>query len=204
MVCIRAATINDLLAMQACNLLCLPENYQLKVDLGTALQSTIMFGLTQVRCHAVLFLPYPIMASAVARGRGLQWQHCWLCFSQDVSNVLICYCNFLQIWAVRAMDVYMYTPAHTGRKYVCREEDAAEPHGHITSLAVARTHRKLGLASKLMQSARMLAFAHCYCLISQPCAGAAPVAHQCNLCAWLQTKLWQRCLELTMCLCMCG
>ncbi len=31
MVCIRAATINDLLAMQACNLLCLPENYQLKV-----------------------------------------------------------------------------------------------------------------------------------------------------------------------------
>ena len=37
---------------------------------------------------------------------------------------------------------------------VCREEDAAEPHGHITSLAVARTHRKLGLASKLMQSAR--------------------------------------------------
>lgn len=32
MVCIRAATINDLLAMQACNLLCLPENYQLKVS----------------------------------------------------------------------------------------------------------------------------------------------------------------------------
>lgn len=31
MVCIRAATIDDLLAMQACNLLCLPENYQLKV-----------------------------------------------------------------------------------------------------------------------------------------------------------------------------
>lgn len=33
------------------------------------------------------------------------------------------------------------------------EEDAKEPHGHITSLAVARTHRKLGLASKLMQAA---------------------------------------------------
>ena len=39
-------------------------------------------------------------------------------------------------------------------EHCCREEDAAEPHGHITSLAVARTHRKLGLASKLMQSAR--------------------------------------------------
>jgi peptide alpha-N-acetyltransferase len=37
---------------------------------------------------------------------------------------------------------------------VCREEDAAETHGHITSLAVARTHRKLGLATRLMESAR--------------------------------------------------
>ena len=27
-------------------------------------------------------------------------------------------------------------------------------HGHITSLAVARTHRKLGLATRLMTSAR--------------------------------------------------
>ena len=35
-----------------------------------------------------------------------------------------------------------------------REEEATETHGHITSLAVARTHRKLGLATKLMQSAR--------------------------------------------------
>ena len=31
MVCIRPATVDDLLAMQRCNLLCLPENYQLKV-----------------------------------------------------------------------------------------------------------------------------------------------------------------------------
>lgn len=38
--------------------------------------------------------------------------------------------------------------------FVDREEDASEPHGHITSLSVARTHRKLGLASKLMKAAR--------------------------------------------------
>lgn len=31
MVCIRQATAEDLLQMQRCNLLCLPENYQLKV-----------------------------------------------------------------------------------------------------------------------------------------------------------------------------
>mmetsp|Transcript_20518 Transcript_20518/g.47415 ORF Transcript_20518/g.47415 Transcript_20518/m.47415 type:complete len:193 (-) Transcript_20518:78-656(-) len=32
------------------------------------------------------------------------------------------------------------------------EEDADSPHGHITSLAVLRTHRKLGIASKLMRA----------------------------------------------------
>lgn len=36
---------------------------------------------------------------------------------------------------------------------VCREEEG-EPHGHITSLAVARTHRKLGLATRLMTATR--------------------------------------------------
>jgi peptide alpha-N-acetyltransferase len=34
------------------------------------------------------------------------------------------------------------------------EEDEKEVHGHITSLAVLRTHRKLGLATKLMNAAR--------------------------------------------------
>ncbi|CAN6707521.1 unnamed protein product [Malus baccata var. baccata] len=32
MVCIRKATIDDLLAMQACNLFCLPENYQMEEE----------------------------------------------------------------------------------------------------------------------------------------------------------------------------
>ena len=32
------------------------------------------------------------------------------------------------------------------------EEDAPVPHGHITSLAVLRSHRKLGLATKLMNA----------------------------------------------------
>ena len=30
-VCVRQASMEDLLSMQRCNLLCLPENYQLKV-----------------------------------------------------------------------------------------------------------------------------------------------------------------------------
>ena len=35
-----------------------------------------------------------------------------------------------------------------------REEDAEVPHGHVTSLAVLRSHRKLGLATKLMRAAQ--------------------------------------------------
>ena len=35
MVCIRPAKESDLLAMQRCNLMCLPENYQLKVRNAT-------------------------------------------------------------------------------------------------------------------------------------------------------------------------
>lgn len=38
----------------------------------------------------------------------------------------------------------------------CSEEESKETHGHITSLAVARTHRKLGLATRLMTAAREL------------------------------------------------
>jgi len=34
------------------------------------------------------------------------------------------------------------------------EEDADEEHGHITSLAVLRSHRKMGLATKLMSQAQ--------------------------------------------------
>lgn len=37
---------------------------------------------------------------------------------------------------------------------LCREEDASDIHGHITSVAVARTHRKLGIATRLMQATR--------------------------------------------------
>jgi ribosomal protein S18 acetylase RimI-like enzyme len=34
------------------------------------------------------------------------------------------------------------------------EEEDPEPHGHITSLAVLRTYRKTGLATKLMNLSR--------------------------------------------------
>merc|ERR1719282_1737929 len=41
------------------------------------------------------------------------------------------------------------------------DEDSDEPHGHVTSLAVLRSHRKLGIASKLMR-ASIAAMEECF------------------------------------------
>lgn len=45
-----------------------------------------------------------------------------------------------------------YTGKIVGYVLAKMEDDTDEIHGHITSLAVARTHRKLGIASKLMRA----------------------------------------------------
>lgn len=96
MVCIRKATMNDLLAMQACNLLCLPENYQLQIYL------------------------YHIIS----------WPQL-LYVAEDYNNKIVGY-------VLAKLE---------------EEDDASERRGQITSLAVLRTHRKLGLATKLMMAA---------------------------------------------------
>ncbi|KAG7673642.1 hypothetical protein KSW81_006841 [Nannochloris sp. 'desiccata'] len=87
MVCIRQARLEDLLQMQRTNLMCLPENYTLKL----------------------------------------------LYVAEDYDGKIVGYVLAkMQVW----------------------EEEGPDVHGHITSLAVARTHRKLGLATKLMSAAQ--------------------------------------------------
>lgn len=48
-----------------------------------------------------------------------------------------------------------------------REEDltSGKPHGHITSVAVMRTYRRLGLAEKLMKQSRNAFFSHSFQVI---------------------------------------
>merc|ERR1711988_746915 len=96
---IRCATTNDLMNMQHCNLLCLPENYQMK------------------------YYMY----------HGLSWPQ--LSFvAEDHRGEIVGY-------VLAKME----------------EEFEDDPHGHITSLAVKRSHRRLGLAQKLMdQTARAM------------------------------------------------
>merc|ERR1712039_787525 len=92
-VCIRPATVDDLYGMQACNLQCLPENYQMKY-------------------YFYHMLSWPQLPQVAV----------------DHNNKIV------------------------GYVLAKMEEDAESPHGHITSLAVLRTHRKLGIASKLMRA----------------------------------------------------
>ncbi|KAI9314642.1 acyl-CoA N-acyltransferase [Dichotomocladium elegans] len=92
---IRQATVEDLLEMQNCNLLDLPENYQMKYYLY----------------HA---LTWPQLSYVAEDDHG-----------KMVGYVLA----------------------------KMEEEPSDVPHGHITSISVMRTYRRLGLAQKLMRQA---------------------------------------------------
>ncbi|KAH6929490.1 hypothetical protein HPB50_000866 [Hyalomma asiaticum] len=97
---IRCAKTEDLMNMQHCNLLCLPENYQMK------------------------YYFY----------HGLSWPQLSYVAEDEKGKIV-------------------------GYVLAKMEEDSDEndPHGHITSLAVKRSHRRLGLAQKLMdQSSRAM------------------------------------------------
>ncbi|XP_022269258.1 N-alpha-acetyltransferase 11 isoform X1 [Canis lupus baileyi] len=92
---IRNARPDDLVNMQHCNLLCLPENYQMK------------------------YYFY----------HGLSWPQLSYIAEDEDGKVV-------------------------GYVLAKMEEDPDDvPHGHITSLAVKRSHRRLGLAQKLMDQA---------------------------------------------------
>lgn len=93
---IRCAKPEDLMNMQHCNLLCLPENYQMK------------------------YYFY----------HGLSWPQLSYVAEDEDGKVV-------------------------GYVLAKMEEDPEDsvPHGHITSLAVKRSHRRLGLAQKLMEQA---------------------------------------------------
>ncbi|XP_051516464.1 N-alpha-acetyltransferase 10-like [Myxocyprinus asiaticus] len=92
---IRNARPEDLMNMQHCNLLCLPENYQMK------------------------YYFY----------HGLSWPQLSYIAEDEYGKIV-------------------------GYVLAKMEEDPDDvPHGHITSLAVKRSHRRLGLAQKLMDQA---------------------------------------------------
>jgi ribosomal protein S18 acetylase RimI-like enzyme len=98
MVHVRPARVSDLPAMQACNLLCLPENYQMK------------------------YYFYHL----------LSWPQLLYVAEEEDKGKIVGY-------VLAKMEDDDLASSHD-----------SEPHGHITSLAVLREYRKLGLATRLM------------------------------------------------------
>ncbi|KAL2911960.1 N-terminal acetyltransferase A complex catalytic subunit ard1 [Polyrhizophydium stewartii] len=96
MITIRPATADDLLSMQTCNLMNLPENYQMKYYIY----------------HAI------------------SWP--------QISQVAVDHSGRIVGYVLAKME----------------EDPTEEPHGHITSLAVMRNWRRLGIAEKLMTQAQ--------------------------------------------------
>ncbi|KAK4529367.1 hypothetical protein CCYA_CCYA01G0224 [Cyanidiococcus yangmingshanensis] len=113
MVTIRRATPADLLAMQHCNLQCLPENYQIKY---------YMYHL-------------------------LSWPHL-LYVAEESDGTVVGYVLAKMEESAGTSDASAGVSSSTGSN-----QAAPTRHGHITSLAVKRTHRKLGIAKRLMQIA---------------------------------------------------
>lgn len=116
--------------MQNTNLWCLPENYQMKYYFYHITSWPQLLHVAEDHNGKIVGYVLAKMCVARARSRSLS------------APFAVVYC------------VASHTHAHEWIVTVRREEDASVPHGHITSLAVLRTHRKCGIATKLMKAAR--------------------------------------------------
>lgn len=136
MVSIRVANIDDLLSIQNSNLHCLPENYQMKYYMYHLLSWPQLTYVAEDYDGKIVGYVLAKMSVTTALLRILHlvsWR------KSQIGHPAIC------LWLFFKSSVC----------YHCREEDDPEDiHGHITSLAVLRTHRKLGLATLLMTASR--------------------------------------------------
>jgi len=82
-----------------------------------------------------------------------QMQHCNLCCLPENYQMKY-YLYHILSWPQLLFVAEDYNNKIVGYVLSKMEEDAEVPHGHVTSLAVLRSHRKLGLATKLMRAAQ--------------------------------------------------
>merc|ERR1712086_96964 len=82
-----------------------------------------------------------------------QMQHCNLCCLPENYQMKY-YLYHILSWPQLLFVAEDYNQKIVGYVLAKMEEDVEVPHGHITSLAVLRSHRKLGLATKLMRAAQ--------------------------------------------------
>ena len=150
--------------MQNANLHCLPENYQMKFVPAAwscaVLSVCVSAGLT---FSALPLLPCFLRLLPACRYylyHALSWPQL-LYVAEDHKQRIVGYTHrrrppehSASIWRPRRTAPHrLHRTALHSYVLAKMEEDAATPHGHITSLAVARSHRKMGLATKLMLAA---------------------------------------------------
>lgn len=83
---------------------------------------------------------------------------------------------------------------------IYREEESEKgepPHGHVTSISVLRSYRRLGLAKKLMEQSRT----SLHCLAMEVAIASTQC---CNLFCVSQKKLWLPYTAHLPCRYMCG
>lgn len=123
MVSIRRGRYSDLIQSQHCNVNCLPENYGMKYWMYHALTWPQLTYVAEDDSGKIVGY---VLAKMCVRARACG-RRC---------NAAGCSPN---------------SPLPSGLPALRRDEDdPSEPHGHITSLAVSRMYRKIGLATKLM------------------------------------------------------
>lgn len=123
------STLDLLPAIQTCNITNLPENYFLKYYLYHALTWPQLSFVAVVRPRN----GYKLSTSGVSTGSG---------------------------GAFAAGDISGQYPKVVGYVLAKMEEEPSDgvQHGHITSISVMRTHRRLGIAERLMRMSRMFPF----------------------------------------------
>lgn len=122
---IRQATVNDIQAMQNANLHNLPENYQLKY---------YMYHILSWPQASFVATTYEDVSNDVALTEGEEIKDP----KGDTSYIR------------KGEKIVGYV---LGKMEDDPEAEDKTPHGHITSLSVMRTYRRMGIAEKLMRQA---------------------------------------------------
>ncbi|KAL6949932.1 N-terminal acetyltransferase A complex catalytic subunit ard1 [Hanseniaspora vineae] len=145
---IRRATINDMLAMQNANLTNLPENYTLKYYMYHLLswpEASFVATTTDVdAANEVIDADHKDQANETATTQSLEDV-----FEDDVHGNE-CTIKLDAQYVNKGEKVIGYVLAKMND-----DPDAADKtlNGHITSLSVMRTYRRMGVAEKLMRQA---------------------------------------------------
>lgn len=133
--------------MQACNLQNLPENYQMRYCKPEALDWTKAGCFWYAYARSLSCLASSIYTDLF---HGLTWPQLSY-VAEDHKGRIVGYI-LAKMWDQKPLLLHF---SLTWLYCMNRDEEPSnEPHGHVTSISVLRSYRRLGLAKKLMIQSR--------------------------------------------------